>query len=506
MARLADLFDRNDIVSIRGDADVEVTGVATDSRLVAPGYLFACLPGYRAAGGESLADRHAYAEQAVRDGAVALAVERDVAVAEPITVVRVRDAWQAAARAAARFHREPSKDLLAVGITGTSGKTSTSYFVDAVLRAAGHRVARFGTIDYRIGDEILAADQTTPEAPVVHRLLRRAVDAACTAVAMEVSSHALALHRVGDVHFDIGVFTNLSRDHLNFHPDMDDYRAAKARLFESLGGGGKTAVGVINADDPEWRRLVAASRAPLLRYGVGADTDVRAESIDASMSGLRFVLRTPKGDADVRLRHLGDYNVHNALAAAAVGAHLGVDPSAIAAALEAADTVPGRFEVVDEGQDFAVAVDYAHKPAALERLLDSARRLQPNRLITVFGCGGDRDRGKRPEMGRIAAAASDLVVVTSDNPRNEDPQAIIDEILVGSRVADPALARHVVEPDRAVAIRAAITNASTGDMVIIAGKGHEPYQLVRGQRFDFDDRSYARDAIALAQSRRGEGR
>lgn len=505
MARLAELLEPLDVVALSGSDEIEVSGVATDSRLVTSGDLFVCLPGYRAAGGESLSDRHAYAAQAVRDGAVAVVVERDVAIDAPVTVARVRDAWAAAATAAARFHGEPSKSLLAVGITGTAGKTSTSYFVDAVLRAGGHRVARFGTIDYRIGEEVLAAEQTTPEAPVVHRLLRRAVDSACTAVAMEVSSHALELRRVGDVHFDVGVFTNLSRDHLNFHPDMASYRAAKARLFAALGGGGKAAVAVVNADDEEWRHLVAATTAPILRYGLGAGVDVRAASVRTSMSGVRFRLETPSGAADVRLRHLGDYNVHNALAAAAVGSHLGLDAQSVAAALEAAETVPGRFEVVDAGQDFAVVVDYAHKPVALERLLDSARRLRPRTLITVVGCGGDRDRGKRPVMGQIAAEKSDLVVVTSDNPRNEEPQAIIDEILAGSRQVDPTLSRHVVEPDRAAAIRVAIERAAPGDMVVIAGKGHEPYQLVAARRLDFDDREHAREALA-ARARRGEGR
>ncbi len=495
MARLADLLDPAEILWTRGNADVEVSGVATDSRLVEPGDVFVCLPGYSAAGGEFLSDRHGYAEQAARSGAVALIVEREVEVPGALAVVGVVDAWSIAAAVAARFHRHPSKSLLAVGITGTSGKTSTSYFVDSVLRAAGHRVARFGTIDYRVGEEVLPAEQTTPEAPIVHALLRRAVDAACTAVAMEVSSHALELRRVGEVHFDVGVFTNLSRDHLNFHPDMESYRAAKSRLFEGLGSGGKDAVAVVNADDEHWQQMVGGLGVPVIRYGLGAGSEVVAEAVRASMNGIDFELKSPTGSAPVRLRHLGDYNVHNALAAAAVGVHLGLDSDAIAAALAAAEPVPGRFEVVDEGQGFAVVVDYAHKPVALERLLESARRVDPKRVITVVGCGGDRDRGKRPLMGKIAAEKSDLVVVTSDNPRTEDPDSIIEEILVGSREVDPDLRRHVVEADRGAAIRAAIGLASDGDMVVIAGKGHEPYQLVGEQRLDFDDRDHARSAL-----------
>lgn len=495
MTRLAELLEPLRVVSVSGPTDIEVTGVATDSRLVRPGNLFVCLPGYRSAGGESLSDRHGYAEQAVRDGAAAVLVQRELPMRNGATVVRVDNTWDAAASAAAHFHGHPSRRLYAVGITGTSGKTSTSFFADAVLRAAGHRVARMGTVGYRIGDESLPAEQTTPESPIVHGLLRRAVDTGCTAAAMEVSSHALELRRVGDVYFDAAVFTNLGRDHLNFHSDMESYRAAKARLFTALGEGGKQAVAIVNADDPEWRHLLVQCRAPVLSYGFGAAADVRADAVRASMGGLEFTLYTPRESVPVRMPHLGDYNVHNALAAAALGSRLGMSAGDIAAALAAAEPVPGRFELIRAGQPFAVVIDYAHKPSALERLLASARRLQPRRLITVVGCGGDRDRGKRPLMGKIAADNSDLVFVTSDNPRSEDPRAIITEILEGSRASDADLERHRVEVDRAQAIRSAIGCAAAGDMVVIAGKGHEPYQLIGGRRFDFDDREHARQAL-----------
>ena len=501
MARLESLFDAARTVSSRGPTDVEVTGVATDSRLVAAGNLFVCLPGYRAPGGESLSDRHAYARQAFDRGARAFIAERDIDVPGSCTVVRVADSWAAAATAAARFHGHPSRSLLTVGITGTSGKTSTSYFVDAVLRAAGHRVARFGTIDYRIGGEVLPAEQTTPEAALLQALLRRAVDAGCTAAVMEVSSHALELRRVGEVEYDVGIFTNLSRDHLNFHPDMESYRAAKAMLFAALGNGGKDGLAIANCDDPEWRAVVGdhpvGAPVELVRFGFGDDADVAARSLQASLCGLRFEVRDASGVTPVRLPQLGDYNVYNSLAAFALGVRLGMEPRRVAEALANAESVPGRFELVAEGHAFAVVVDYAHKPAALEGLLAGARRLGPNRLITVFGCGGDRDRGKRPLMGRIAAEASDLVVVTSDNPRTEDPQAIVDEVLAGSRQSDPDLDRHIVEVDRAKAIRVAIESARAGDMVVIAGKGHEPYQLVGSERLSFDDRLHARQALDL---------
>ena len=494
--RLDRLLDRGDIVSSRGLLDVEVSGVSTDSRRVAPGHLFVCLPGYDAAGGEVMADRHRFVSDALRNGAAAFLVEREVEVPEGVPVVRVADTWVAAATAAARFHGEPSRNLFAVGVTGTSGKTSTSYFMDAVLRSAGHNVARLGTIDYRIGDEILSAEQTTPEAPVVQDLLRRAGEAGCTAVVMEVSSHALALRRVGAVHFDAAVFTNLSRDHLNFHPDMESYRAAKAMLFSSLDEAGKESAAFVNLDDEEWQAVIGDTSVPRIGFGLGSDAEVGAEQIQATMAGLSFVLRTPDGRAEVRLPHLADYHIHNALAAAAVGFRLGLSPAVIASALARAEVVPGRFEVIDVGQDFVVVIDYAHKPAALEGLLRSARRLRPRRIITVFGCGGDRDRGKRPLMGRIASEASDLVVVTSDNPRGEDPSSIVDEIVVGSRDFDSNLDRHLIEVDRGKAIRRAIGLAQSGDMVIIAGKGHEPYQLVAGESLRFDDREHARAALA----------
>ncbi len=496
MIPLRDLLESNAEV-LRGSLDTVVTGVATDSRLVQPGDLYVCLPGYAAAGGEQLSDRHLYVSDAHARGAGAFVVERAVEAGPAATVVRVPNAWRAAAVAAARFHRRPSSELAVVGITGTSGKTSSSYFVDAVLRAAGHRVARFGTIDYRFGERVLPADQTTPESPVVHGLLRSAVDAGCSAAVMEVSSHALELHRVGEVRFEAGVFTNLSRDHLNFHPDMDSYRAAKAKLFESLEA---TGAAIVNADDPAASAMLAATRAKAIRFGVEPSADVVASNVEVSMQGLRFLAETPSGRVEVRLAQLGDYNLHNALAAIAVGVRFGADLEAVAEALAAAEPVPGRFEVVDGNADVMVVVDYAHKPDALERLLAGARRLHPSRLITVFGCGGDRDRGKRALMGRISARASDLSVVTSDNPRSEDPQAIVDEILEGAREIDPALERHLVEVDRAKAIRAAVAAAQPGDIVVIAGKGHEPYQLVGDRRLDFDDREHARAALRARES------
>jgi len=492
---LRDLIEPNQVRAVHGPLDVEIARVVTDSRQVAPGDLFVCLPGYRSEGGETRADRHDFIPAALQRGARALLVQRDIPPVDGVTVVRVADAWAAVAQVAARYYDHPSAALRVVGVTGTSGKTSTTYFIDAVLAAAGERVARIGTIEYRLGERIVPAAQTTPEAPVLQELLRAAVDGGCTAAVMEVSSHALALRRVDAVEFDVGVFTNLSHDHLNFHADMEDYRRAKARLFEALGTGSRRGTAVVNVDDDAGRFMIDANRGALLTYGIERAADVRGRDVRTSLHGTAFTADTPRGALDVELHHLGDYSVYNALAALAVGESLGLPLDRIAAGLAAAPPVPGRFELVDAGQRFVVAVDYAHKPDALQRLIESARRLGPRRIITVFGCGGDRDRAKRPLMGRIALQLSDLTIVTSDNPRSEDPQAIVDEILTGAGSVDPSGARHIAEVDRARAIERAVGMAEPGDIVLIAGKGHEPYQLIAGRRLDFDDRLVARAAL-----------
>jgi len=495
MPLLTDLLPQEEILAAHGPLDVHVERIVTDSREVNAGDLFICLPGYQAEGGEVRADRHDFIPAALERGAAALAVDRDIGPVPGVTVVRVLDCWAATAAAACRFHRHPSRDLLVVGVTGTSGKTSTTYFLQSILEAAGHSVARIGTVEYRLGNCVRPASQTTPEAPVLQSLLREAVDRGCTAAVVEVSSHALALRRADGVAFDVGIFTNLGHDHLNFHPDLDHYARSKARLFELLADGGKHATGIVNIDDPAGERMLEANRAKLLTYGLQDGADIRGRDITMSMDRVTFTLRTPSSEAPVWLRHLGTYSVYNALAAIAAGEALGIELDTVIAGVAATPVVPGRFELVDAGQDFAVVVDYAHKPDALERLLESARQLKPRRIITVVGCGGDRDRSKRPTMGRIAAELSDHVIVTSDNPRGEEPAKIIDEILVGVRRADPNGNRHEVEVDRARAIKAAVAAARRSDMVIIAGKGHETYQLIGGQRLDFDDRTHARAAI-----------
>ncbi|MBI4518554.1 MAG: UDP-N-acetylmuramoyl-L-alanyl-D-glutamate--2,6-diaminopimelate ligase [Deltaproteobacteria bacterium] len=491
--QLAELILDAGVLAHAGPLAVEVRQLTADSRAVEQGDVFVCLPGYRTEGGETRADRHDFIPMALARGARALVVEREQAPIHGVTVVRVADCWAAIAAMSCRFFGNPSSSLRMVGVTGTCGKTSTTYFIDAVLSAAGQLCARLGTVEYRIGSQVWAAAQTTPEAPELQRLLRLAVDRGATAAVMEVSSHALALRRVAGIAFDVAVFTNLSQDHLNFHPDMHHYLRAKGRLFEELASGGKAATAVVNTDDLASAHIIAVNRGRLLTYGIESAADVRARGLAMALDGVSFSADTPCGSLEVSLRHLGEYSVYNALAAIGTGVAMGIPLAQIRAGLAQAPPVPGRFELVDCGQDFGVAVDYAHKPDALERLLASARTLKPKRLITVFGCGGDRDRGKRPLMGRIAARLSDLVIVTSDNPRSEEPAAIIAEITHG--LAGSATS-YRVEPDRAAAIDLAITLAQPGDLVLIAGKGHETYQLFADRRIEFDDREVARAAIA----------
>jgi UDP-N-acetylmuramoyl-L-alanyl-D-glutamate--2,6-diaminopimelate ligase len=495
MKLLSNLLHDLSFELLSGRLDVPVRSISSDSRTVDAGDLFVCLPGYRTEGGEVRADRHDFVSMALARGATALVVEREVAAPRTVTVVRVPDCWTAIAAMACAFFDHPSLELIMIGVTGTSGKTSTTYFIESVLRAAGIPAARLGTIEYRFGDTVMPAAQTTPEAPELQRLLRLATHHGCRAVVMEVSSHALELRRVHGVAFDVAVFTNVSQDHLNFHPDMHHYLRAKGRLFEELGSGGKAATAVVNVDDARCDHIIAVNRGSLLTYGVEHAADIHGQAIATGRDGTRFVAQTPTGEVALELPHLGDFHVHNALAALGTGVALRLKLSDVRRGLADAPPVPGRFELVECGQDFTVAVDYAHKPDALERLLRSARTLRPQRLIVVFGCGGDRDRGKRPLMGRIAAQLSDAVIVTSDNPRSEPPQQIIDEIMAGARHVEGTERRVTAEPDRARAIDTAVGLAQPGDLVLIAGKGHETYQLFAGRRVHFDDREAARAAL-----------
>jgi UDP-N-acetylmuramoyl-L-alanyl-D-glutamate--2,6-diaminopimelate ligase len=504
--RLGELLAGLSGITMPGGVDPEITLVTADSRRVVPGTLFAALRGVQH-------DGHQFLREAVARGAVAVAGEDAEAirtVAGPPGLVRliVPRGAEWFGRAVARWWGDPSHRLGLVGVTGTNGKTTTTHLIRAIYQAAGRTTGLLGTVSYAIGDEIRPAPHTTPDAETLQALLSEMVARAVTDVVMEVSSHALAQDRVAGCAFDVGVFTNLTQDHLDFHGTMDAYAAAKRRLFEALGQDSpktRPRLAVINRDDPRCGEMARASGAPVWTFGLDPRADVYPESVSSSVEGIRCRVRTPKGRLDLTSSLIGSYNLSNLLAAIAVAVGQDVPPHAVRVGVAAMTRVPGRFDKVDAGQDFTVVVDYAHTEDALRRVLDVARELCRGRLITVFGCGGDRDPGKRAPMGRVAAGASDLVILTSDNPRGEDALAIIEAIEGGIR--DELSARppgrpsafsrqpYLTLPDRREAIERAVQTAEPGDMVVIAGKGHEDYQIIGSRRLSFDDRAVARDAI-----------
>jgi len=472
---LHDLLNGVEVVQVKAEMHaapaLEVTGLHYDSRRLLPGQVFLALAGAKT-------DGHRFVAAARERGAVAVASEKPADDAGPW--VQVRAARRALAIASGNFYAHPSRQLDVVGITGTNGKTTTAFLLYAILEAAKKTAGLFGTIEYRIGAQRFNAPNTTPESLDLQAMLANLRDSGGSHAVMEVSSHALAMDRVYGTRFRVGVFTNLTRDHLDFHGTMDAYFAAKKLLFSSP----PPEWAVLNSDDPHSVELAACGSPHVLRYGLGATrADIR-ESGD--------LIETPAGAIPNRSKLVGRTNSYNRLAAVGAAVALGIPNEAITQGLETLTAVPGRFESVDAGQAFHVIVDYAHTDDALRNVLATARGLTPRRVITVFGCGGDRDRKKRPWMGEAAASLSDLVIVTSDNPRSEDPRAIIEEILPG--VVRTGTTYHV-EPDRAAAITLAISEARAGDLVLIAGKGHETYQVIGDRSIDFDDRKIARQAL-----------
>jgi UDP-N-acetylmuramoyl-L-alanyl-D-glutamate--2,6-diaminopimelate ligase len=463
---------------------LDVKGLEYDSRRVQPGFLFFAFPGSRA-------DGRQFAQDAMGRGALAVASESPAPDGFPAPWIEVEHGRQALALAARNFYRHADERIALTGITGTNGKTTTSYLIDAILRAAGKITALIGTIEYQLAGRVLPAVNTTPESLDLHRLFAELEAAGGSHAVMEVSSHALALGRVYGLTFHTAIFTNLTRDHLDFHASMEDYFAAKQLLFSGTGAP-PPAWAVLNSDD-EWCRRVQVSRqSEALWFGVGQGATVRARHIASNLQGLRFEVQSRKLRFMVESPLLGRINVYNILAACCAGLSYGFAPETIAAGIAQCRTVPGRFERIDEGQPFGVVVDYAHTDDALKNAIAVARGLAPKRIITLFGCGGDRDRAKRPLMGQAAAQNSDLVVLTSDNPRSEDPLAIMNDALVGIRRTDVPL---IVEPDRATAIARAIKEARPGDIVILAGKGHETYQVLKDKTIAFDDREVARGVL-----------
>ncbi len=465
---------------------IDVNGVAYDSRRVQPGNVFIALKGLKATGAE-------FAAEAIRLGAVAIVADQPAPGATSVPWITVPNARSAMAALAAELYGHPSRAMQVVGITGTNGKTTTAYLLRAVFEAAGKKCGLLGTVTYSLGDQELPASRTTPEAPDVQRMFRQMVDAGCGACVIEVSSHALALRRVDETTFAAGVFTNLTRDHLDYHGDMESYFAAKKRLFEMLPAG---APGVINLDDPRGETIRKVASTPVT-YAITKPADVTPGPLTLTFNGLEFDARTPKGSVRVKSKLVGRPNVSNILATVAVATALGLPVAAIERGLANLGGVPGRFEVVSEARDdITVVIDYAHTDDALKNLLETARPLAQRRVITLFGCGGDRDRTKRPLMGAVAARLSDIVVITSDNPRTEDPSRIIEEIKRGVPAAsDRDERRAFAIVDRREAIQFAIKKAQPGDLVLLAGKGHEKSQTIGNHEQPFDEAEIAREAL-----------
>ncbi|AEJ41631.1 UDP-N-acetylmuramyl-tripeptide synthetase [Sulfobacillus acidophilus TPY] len=471
-----------------GDGSVTVGGIQYDSRRVEKGDLFCAIPGFHT-------DGHLYCQEAYQRGAVAFLVERADTVPKGAPALIVPEARPAMAIVADAFYGHPSGRLWMVGVTGTNGKTTTTHLIRAVLEGSDIPCGLTGTLHTLIGQETFKVVRTTPEAPDLQRILRHMADRGMRAAVMEVSSHALVLSRVDAVEYDVGVFTNLTQDHLDFHHDIESYFRAKALLFERLGTGrpkGPRAA-VINRDDPYSERLMGMTGVPVLTYGIQQPSDIRATQVNITSRGVQFVAEFPEGVSQpVEFGMPGRFNVLNALAAMAVGYVYGLTPSEMAESLARYPGVPGRFERIDEGQPFTVIVDYAHTPDGLENALKTAREFSLGKIGVVFGAGGDRDRGKRPLMGEVAGRLADWTVLTADNPRSEDPLDIIHQIAEGvNRVGG----QWQQELDRERAIRLALNQAQPGDVVLIVGKGHETYQIYRDATIHFDDREVARQIL-----------
>jgi UDP-N-acetylmuramoyl-L-alanyl-D-glutamate--2,6-diaminopimelate ligase len=475
-------------------AGKRVAGLEYDSRKVEEGFLFFAFPGART-------DGRLFADSALQRGALAVVSERPAPGDFRGNWLEVSHGRRALARAVRNFYQSPDSRLSLTGITGTNGKTTTSYLIDSVLRAAGYTTALIGTIGFHVAGETRKAVNTTPESLDLYRLFGELERSGGSAVTMEVSSHALALGRVAGIRFHTAVFTNLTRDHLDFHHTMEEYFAAKQMLFTPPEGD-PPKFAVINQDDEYGRRLRIAPETEVSTFGTSPDASVRAVNVQASFEGLRFDLEAAGETRSISSPLLADVNVYNILAACSAALTYKVDMETIVRGIAACRAVPGRFEPVIEGQPFLVVVDYAHTDDALRNAIASARALKPKRVITLFGCGGDRDRAKRPLMGKAAAEFSDFVVLTSDNPRSEDPLDIMNDALVGICRYDTP---YLIERDRERAIRLAIEQAEPGDIVLLAGKGHEDYQVLKDRTIHFDDREVAREVLRGIGYKKGGG-
>ena len=474
-------------VSVEGALDREVSGIAYDSRRVTPGMIFVAVPGQRT-------DGHEYIDTALERGATAIICERNGILPQRATKIKVADVREALARVATSFYGNPSQKLKVIGVTGTNGKTTVSFMVKSILEATGIKTGLLGTVHYEIGDRVIPAQRTTPESLEVQHMMAQMVKAGCQACVMEVSSHALEQKRVHGIEFDVAIFTNLTRDHLDFHGTMEDYFSAKRKLFDALGQGGKKSAAVINIDDDFGARLSGLTNVEVeLTYGLQKTARLRASNLQLGHDGSRFTVEVDKRKFACRLPLIGRHNIYNALAAVGAGLALDVEVVKMQAALNAMRPVPGRLESVTLGQDFGVFVDYAHTDDALKNVLTTLREITKGRVLLAFGCGGNRDSGKRAKMGRIAAELADYTIITSDNPRKESPEKIASQIEAGFREVKGSDYR--MELDRKRAIQQIVGEAKAGDTVLIAGKGHETYQEFEDTVVPFDDRVHAREAI-----------
>ena len=469
------------ILSSIGGLDEEITGIASDSRTVEPGYAFVCYEGVNV-------DGHTFIPQAIQNGATAIVGEKPKSMPPDVTYIQTPNGRIAFSLIAANWYGNPADRLKLIGITGTNGKTSTAHLTHSILKAAGLQSGFMGTVGTHYTDVFVEPTITTLEPLTLHELFRDIADAGVDYLIMETSSQGLAQHRLAGLTFETAVFTNLTQDHLDYHETMEEYLNAKMMLFRQLNP--DDGLAILNADDPASDSIRRQINPPILTFGVEQAADLSVCNVESTLKQLSFLADTPKGQISANLRLLGDYNLYNALAAIGVGLHHNCSIEAIQAGLEST-VVPGRFELVDRGQPFAVVVDYAHTPDGLENLLTAARKITQGGLISVFGCGGDRDRSKRPKMGNISATIADHSVITSDNPRTEEPDAILADIVEGL----PYGASYDLIEDRRTAIGHAIELARAGDLVTIAGKGHEPYQEINGVRFDFDDREVASEFL-----------
>ncbi len=506
------LLDYVTSYDLKGNPNQEITGLAYDSRLVKKGYLFVALRGNTENG-------HDYIEEAVKNGAVVIVAEDLKRIDTQVTSVKVENSRVALSKIALRYFGVPFQEMNLIGITGTNGKTTTSYILESILHAAGGAPGVIGTINYRFSSNIWPAQVTTPESFDLMRILRKMADGGITDVIMEVSSHALDQGRVADCPFRVAIFTNISRDHLDYHRTMTQYFDAKSLLFKGLGCGvtENRARAAINVDDPKGQDLMKLTQAPVITYGFKEGCHVRAEAVRSGKEGIRANLITPLGDVAIQSSLIGDFNIYNILAASAGALCMDINLEAISVGIEQLKGVPGRLELINSRYPCPVVVDYAHTPDALRKALEAVTPLVEGRLITVFGCGGDRDTGKRKEMGRVAGELSDLVFITSDNPRTEDPAAIAAAIETGvretglanlekhnrnfslgieaNRVAEKSrlITGYMVDLDRRHAIWKAMGMGDEKDLILIAGKGHEDYQVIGKERRHFDDREVVRE-------------